>query len=73
MRGRRALVPAIREAPGTAFLFVTRDLAMARCAADRVAVLEAGRLVEQGETQRGTMSPEHPCTRTLLADSESVC
>ncbi len=67
-----SLVTAIRDAHGTAFLFVTHDLAMARYVADRIAVLEAGRLVEQGETEQLIASPTHPYTRTLLAASESV-
>lgn len=66
------LVTAIRDAHGTAFLFVTHDLAMARYVADRIAVLEAGRLVEHGDTERVITTPQHPYTRTLLAASESV-
>lgn len=67
-----SLLTAIRDAHGTAFLFVTHDLAMARYVADRIAVLQQGRLVECGETERLMAEPEHPYTRTLLAASESV-
>jgi peptide/nickel transport system ATP-binding protein len=67
-----SLVTSIRDAHGTAFLFVTHDLAMARYVADRIAVLQDGRLVECGDTEQLIHSPAHPYTRTLLAASESV-
>jgi len=67
-----ALLTEIRAAHGTAFIFVTHDLAMARYVADRIAVLHEGRLVEQGETEQVIRSPRDPYTRTLLAASKSV-
>jgi peptide/nickel transport system ATP-binding protein len=67
-----SLVTSIREAHGTAFLFVTHDLAMARYVADRISVLQDGRLVECGDTEQLIHHPTHPYTRTLLAASESV-
>ncbi len=67
-----ALLTQIRAAHGTAFVFVTHDLAMARYVADGIAVLQEGRLVEQGPTESVIGRPEHPYTRTLLAASESV-
>ena len=70
--GILALITAIRDAHGTAFLFVTHDLAMARYVADRIAVLQYGRVVECGDTERVIGAPEHPYTKTLLAASESV-
>lgn len=67
-----ALVAGIRATHGTAFLFVTHDLAMARYVADEIAVLSEGRLVERGETEQVIRDPQHPFTRTLLAASESI-
>ncbi len=67
-----ALLTEIRAAHGTAFVFVTHDLAMARYVADRIAVLHEGRLVEQGETEQVIRSPRDPYTRTLLAASKGV-
>lgn len=67
-----ALIATIRRTHGTAFLFVTHDLAMARYVADRIAVLQAGRMVECGETERLIQRPAHPYTRELLAASERV-
>jgi ABC-type glutathione transport system ATPase component len=67
-----ALITEIRAAHGTAFVFVTHDLAMARYVADRIAVLDAGALVEVGPTEDVVTTPQHPYTRSLLAASESV-
>ncbi len=67
-----ALVTTIRATHGTAFVFVTHDLAMARYVADRIAVLQGGRVVEQGRTEDVIGGAQHPYTRTLLAASESV-
>lgn len=66
------LITAIRDAHGTAFIVVTHDLALARHVADRIAVLQEGRLVECAGTEDVINSPAHPYTRTLLAASESV-
>lgn len=67
-----ALLRQIRAAHGTAFLFVTHDLAMAEFVCDRIAVMHQGRLVEQGRTAQVIEDPQHPYTRTLLAASDSV-
>ncbi len=70
--GILALITAIRDSHGTAFVFVTHDLAMARYVADRIAVLQSGRVVECGPTEDVIGNPQHPYTQTLLAASESV-
>jgi ABC-type glutathione transport system ATPase component len=67
-----SLITAIRDAHGTAFIVVTHDLALARHVADRIAVLQHGRLVECADTEDVIRNPTHPYTRTLLAASESV-
>lgn len=66
------LVTAIRERLGTAFVFVTHDLATARHVCDRIAVMHRGRVVEEGDTDRVVEQPEHDYTRTLLAAAEGV-
>lgn len=66
------LIKAIRDAHRTAFVFVTHDLAMARHVADRVAVLQEGRVVEYASTDDVMNNPVHPYTRALLAASDSV-
>ncbi len=50
-----------------AYLFVTHDLATVRRIADRVLVMQAGRIVEAGLTERIFAAPEHPYTAALLA------
>jgi peptide/nickel transport system ATP-binding protein len=54
-----------REA-GTALIWITRDLALIAGLADRVAVMYAGRIVEQGYTEDVLRAPRHPYTRGLL-------
>ncbi|XOC96165.1 ABC transporter ATP-binding protein [Burkholderia sp. 22PA0106] len=51
---------------GMAILLITHDLNLVRRFAQRVAVMEKGRLVEQGEVERIFADPEHPYTRKLL-------
>jgi peptide/nickel transport system ATP-binding protein len=55
----------VREA-GTALLWITHDLAVIAGLADRVAVMYAGRIVEQGPVGPVLDAPLHPYTRGLL-------
>lgn len=48
------------------YLFITHDLAVVRVAADLVAVMEKGRIVEQGTVDRVFASPEQEYTQRLL-------
>ncbi|MGO1411739.1 MAG: dipeptide ABC transporter ATP-binding protein [Microbacterium sp.] len=48
------------------YLFITHDLAVVRVAADLVAVMEKGRIVEQGSVDRVFDSPEQEYTQRLL-------
>ncbi len=54
------------------YLFITHDLAVARHLADRIAVMQHGKIVELRETQDLFDDPQHPYTRTLLASSASL-
>jgi peptide/nickel transport system ATP-binding protein len=58
-------VTLVREA-GTALLWITHDLAVVAGLADRVAVMYAGRIVEQGPVGAVLDAPLHPYTRGLL-------
>jgi microcin C transport system ATP-binding protein len=52
---------------GMSVLFITHDLGIVRKLADRVCVMQRGKIVEQGEVERVFTAPGHPYTRALLA------
>ncbi|AOJ25208.1 ABC transporter ATP-binding protein [Burkholderia seminalis] len=54
------------EKRGMAILLITHDLNLVRHFAERVAVMEHGRLVESGPVERIFAQPEHPYTQRLL-------
>ena len=60
------LLRAVRARTGVAILFVTHDLAALASIADRVAVMYAGRLVEQAPAPGLYATPRHPYTAGLL-------
>ncbi|MGQ0385142.1 MAG: ABC transporter ATP-binding protein [Gammaproteobacteria bacterium] len=62
-----ALFRDLRERLAIAMLFISHDLAAVRQLADRVAVMYAGRIVEQGTSEAVLETPAHPYTRLLLA------
>jgi ABC-type glutathione transport system ATPase component len=66
-----ATLEAARAAYGLGILFVTHDLALARHFCDRIAVMEAGRIVEEGPADTVCRAPAHPYTRALLAAAEA--
>ncbi len=51
---------------GTSILFITHDLALAAERSDRIAVMYAGKLVEEGPVEKIVENPLHPYTRGLL-------
>jgi oligopeptide/dipeptide ABC transporter ATP-binding protein len=60
------LVELQRERP-VAYLLITHNVAAVRYAADRVAVMYLGRIVELGTTRAVLEAPLHPYTKALLA------
>jgi len=52
---------------GMSMLFITHDLGIVRKIADKVCVMNKGKIVEQGEVDRVYASPQHPYTHALLA------
>ncbi|MDQ3288975.1 MAG: ABC transporter ATP-binding protein [Pseudomonadota bacterium] len=62
-----ALLVQLKRERDLALLFVTHDLAAAAAVAERVAVMEAGRIVETGLTAEVLAAPRHAHTRALLA------
>ena len=60
------LVAGLREELGTSILFISHNLAVVRRMCDRVGVLYAGRLVEEGQADEVFHDPRHPYTVGLL-------
>ncbi|HUK06371.1 MAG TPA: ABC transporter ATP-binding protein [Stellaceae bacterium] len=56
---------------GTALIWITHDLAVVGGLADRVAVMYAGRIVEQGPVDAVLDHPLHPYTRGLIGSVPS--
>ncbi|MCL4767922.1 MAG: ABC transporter ATP-binding protein [Hyphomicrobiaceae bacterium] len=56
---------------GTAMIWITHDLAVVSALADRIAVMYAGRIVEQGPVEDIVDRPLHPYTRGLLGSVPS--
>ena len=66
------LLLSIRAQFGMAILLITHDLGVVAETADRVAVMYAGRKIEEGATASLFASPQHPYTRGLLAASPHI-
>ncbi|MEV3984321.1 ABC transporter ATP-binding protein [Nonomuraea sp. NPDC049758] len=62
-----ALLRRVQEARGMGVLLITHDLRVAFAVCDRVAVMYAGRVVEQGPGPELAAEPAHPYTAGLLA------
>ena len=61
------LLQDLKEQLGMSYLFVSHDLNVVRLLCDRVIVMRAGKIVEQGPTERVLFAPEAQYTRELLA------
>ncbi|RCG22491.1 ABC transporter ATP-binding protein [Sphaerisporangium album] len=60
------LLAELRETRGLTVVMVSHDLAVVATLCARTAVLEKGRVVEQGDTGAVLGSPRHPYTRRLI-------
>jgi peptide/nickel transport system ATP-binding protein len=49
-----------------AYLFISHDLSVVRSVTDRVLVMQAGKIMEQGQTETVFQDPKHPYTKALL-------
>ena len=61
------LMAALQKRRNTALLFITHDLSVVAQIADRIAVMQQGRIVETGSRDEVLYRPRHPYTRSLLA------
>ena len=62
-----ALIRDLQRRRGTAVLFITHDFGVVADIADRVAVMQAGRMVEQGPAADVLQRAQHPYTQALIA------
>lgn len=62
-----SLMAELQERLGMAILLITHDIGVIAQVADEVAVMYAGRIVEQGSAATVLDGPEHPYTEALLA------
>ncbi|MEL6677702.1 MAG: dipeptide ABC transporter ATP-binding protein [Pseudomonadota bacterium] len=61
------LLAALSESHALSYLFISHDLTVVRAITDRVLVMRAGRIVEEGPTGAVFTSPRHAYTQSLLA------
>jgi oligopeptide transport system ATP-binding protein len=52
---------------GLTYVFVAHDIGVVRHVSDRIAVMNAGKIVEEGSADQVCEHPAHPYTKTLLA------
>lgn len=61
------LLVALQKSRQMAMIFVTHNLGLVKNVASRMAVMSAGEIVEQGETNKILTAPAHPYTQNLLS------
>jgi D-methionine transport system ATP-binding protein len=63
-----ALLREIRRELGLTIVLITHQMQVIKQVADQVAVIDVGRIVEQGQTLEVFSRPQHEVTRSLLDD-----
>jgi len=66
------LLDGINRELGLTIVLITHEMDVVRRVCDRVAVLDAGHLVESGPVADVFLHPQHPTTRRFVAESEDV-
>jgi peptide/nickel transport system ATP-binding protein/oligopeptide transport system ATP-binding protein len=66
------LLMDLQEKLALTYLFIAHDLAVVEHVSDQIAVLEHGKLVEEGPSELITTQPSHPYTQRLLASIPSL-
>jgi peptide/nickel transport system ATP-binding protein len=66
------LLDRLRREMPLGLLFITHDLGVVAKVAERVSVMYAGRIIEEGPMQDVLLSPKHPYTQGLLAASPTI-
>ncbi|WP_201318227.1 MULTISPECIES: ABC transporter ATP-binding protein [unclassified Paenibacillus] len=60
------LISDLRRSSGMSMIFVTHDIGVAAQVADEIAVMYAGRIVEQGSVEAILQQPKHPYTKAMI-------
>ncbi len=66
------LLRSLQREHGLAYLFITHSMPLVRYLADRIVVMQGGRVVEQGESEALCRAPQQPYTQALLAATPVV-
>ena len=66
------LIKDIQRRHGTGVMFITHDFGVVAEIADRVVVMQHGKVVEQGQAKTVLSHPEHPYTKMLMASVPSL-
>ena len=67
------LLKDLQKELGLSYIFTAHDLAMVRYISDRIGVMQAGRIVEEGECESIFQKPQNEYTRTLLSAVPGWC
>ena len=67
-----ALLSNINRELGLTIVLITHEMDVIRRVCDRVAVLDAGYMVESGPVTQVFLHPQHPTTRRFVSESEHV-
>jgi len=65
-------IARLREVTGSAFVYVTHDLAVLSQSADRIGVMYAGRMMEEADAGTIFTAPAHPYTIRLIASTPRI-
>lgn len=66
------LLKQINESLGVSMVVITHSLSVAQKICNRIAVIDAGRIVEEGSCEQIFTNPQSPITRELIANDDAA-